>query len=60
MRFLTEADWDKAINHLYKVISEYEMIGCIELTNSVKIVKDRIDKGERSEDLYDMIMSTEV
>lgn len=60
MRFLTEADWDKAINHLHKVISEYEMIGCIELTNSVKIVKDRIDKGERSEDLYNMIMSTEV
>lgn len=60
MRFLTEADWDKAINHLYKVISEYEMTGCIEITNSVKIVRDRIDKGERSEELYDMIMSTEV
>ena len=52
-------DWDKAEAHLSTVESAYAAIGSsgyFALTHVIRPLRDRLNKGERSMELYDAIM----
>lgn len=55
-------DWDKAENYLNMLIEEYKSIGCtglFALSLTLIPLKNRLDKGERTESLYNEIMECE-
>lgn len=55
-------DWEKAIEHLNMLISEYELLGLVGYFG-LRIVlyplRARVEAGERSEELYNQIMECE-
>ena len=55
-------DWQKAYEHLQKVRREYVEIGAAgapALTFTLNPLLIRYEKGERTEELYNSMMSTE-
>lgn len=54
-------DWNKAEDYLNFLIQEYESVGwagptCFALSLTLIPLKNRLDKGERTESLYNEIM----
>lgn len=52
-------DWDKAEEHLSTAESAYAEIGSagyFALTYVIRPLRDRFNKGERTTELYDLIM----
>jgi len=55
-------DWEKAEEHLKWVEEIYTGLGSVgyfALVHVIRPLRDRFNKGERSEDLYKAIMSLE-
>lgn len=55
-------DWEKAEKYLNDMIQAYTEIGLagtFGLTLTLKPLKARFDKGERTQELYDAIMDVE-
>ena len=57
-----ETDWKEAQEHLDFLITEYRSIGWVGsfgLTLTLLPLKERLDSGERTRELYEEIMSCE-
>lgn len=59
MSYECSLDWDHAIDYLDTLIEEYREIGCIGLfglTLTLYPLKNRVNSGERTPELYEAIM----
>ena len=55
-------DWEKATNYLDTLIAEYVSLGWAGIFGLQMVLlplKDRLENGERTEELYDEIMECE-